>query len=109
MKYFVREVAKSAKVSLLIIWIILSSCQQKPETRHVKEIDLLFREQFKETEPGGAVRIMKGEKIIFSKGYGLADLTTKDKISSQTLFNTGSISKTFISNAILQLADEGKL
>jgi CubicO group peptidase (beta-lactamase class C family) len=52
---------------------------------------------------------MNGEKVIFSKGYGLADLTTKEKITTKTLFNTGSISKTFVSNVILDLAGEGKL
>ena len=52
---------------------------------------------------------MKDEKIIFSKGYGLADLQTNETITSQTLFNTGSISKTFVSHVILDLAHEGKL
>jgi CubicO group peptidase (beta-lactamase class C family) len=93
----------------LVITMLLFCCQPKPESKLAKEVDLLFSEEFKETEPGGAILIMKGEKIIFSKGYGLADLNTKEKITTQTLFNTGSISKTFVSNAILQLVDEGKL
>src|SRR5690606_5802364 len=58
---------------------------------------------------GGAVLIMKGDSIIFSKGYGLADLELKINIDANTLFNVGSISKTFVSNAILMLQDEGKL
>lgn len=93
----------------LVITMLLFCCQPKPESKLAKEVDLLFSEEFKETEPGGAILIMKGEKIIFSKGYGLADLNTKEKITTQTLFNTGSISKTFVSNIVLQLADEGKL
>ena len=86
---------------------LLTSCNKAPEQELAQHIDSLFTQQFKENEPGGAVLIMKGEKTIFSKGYGLADLNTKENITTRTLFNTGSISKTFVANAILQLADEG--
>ena len=40
---------------------------------------------------------------------GIADLKTKDPISTKTLFNVGSISKTFVAFGILQLAKENKL
>jgi CubicO group peptidase (beta-lactamase class C family) len=60
-------------------------------------------------EPGGAILIMKDDSVVFSKGYGLADLTAKDSITPSTLFNLGSISKTFVANAILKLQENGKL
>lgn len=84
------------------------SCQPKPAAI-VSELDAYFTNEFPIDQPGGAVLVMKGEKIIFSKGYGLADLKTKEKITTQTLFNTGSISKTFVSNIILVLQEENKL
>jgi CubicO group peptidase (beta-lactamase class C family) len=86
---------------------LLPGCQQEPTFEN--EIDSYFKEAFNSKGPGGAVLIMKGEKVIFSKGYGLADLQTNDAITPQTLFNTGSISKTFVSHVILDLANEGKL
>jgi CubicO group peptidase (beta-lactamase class C family) len=94
---------------LIIIIIALSvlGCQQKPTFE--REIDSYFHAAFNPDGPGGAILIMKGEKVIFSKGYGLADLQTKEKITPRTLFNTGSISKTFVSQVILDLANEGKL
>ena len=46
---------------------------------------------------------------IFAKGYGLADLVNKTPISSKTVFNLGSVSKTFVGLAILKLQEEGKL
>jgi CubicO group peptidase (beta-lactamase class C family) len=73
------------------------------------DLDAIFAKGFSADAPGGSVLIMKGEKIVFSKSYGLADLQTKEKIRPHTLFNTGSISKTFVSNVILDLAREGKL
>jgi CubicO group peptidase (beta-lactamase class C family) len=103
------KVGKDAKIFIPLVALMLLGCQVNTKEKINTEIDSLFSEEFKETEPGSAILIMKGEKIIFSKGYGLADLNTKEKITTQTLFNTGSISKTFVSNAILQLVDEGKL
>ncbi len=92
---------------LLNIFAIIISCEQKPTLEN--DLDSYFSSAFNTKSPGGAVLIMKGEKIIFSKGYGLADLQTKEPITTQTLFNTGSISKTFVSHVILDLANEGKL
>jgi CubicO group peptidase (beta-lactamase class C family) len=72
-------------------------------------LDDYFSLKFPSNGPGGAVLVMMDDSVIFSKGYGLADLKTKAPISSQTLFNIGSVSKTFVSNAILMLRDQGKL
>jgi len=73
------------------------------------ELDALFTPYFKNNEPGGAVLIAKKDSIIYQKGFGLADINTKEPISTKTLFNTGSVSKTFVAYGILQLAKEGKL
>lgn len=97
------------RVSMAAIAILLVGCAPKSSETIATEIDNLFKAELKETDPGGAILVLKNEKIIFSKGYGLTDLNTKEKITTQTLFNTGSISKTFVSNAILQLAEENKL
>lgn len=89
--------------------ILGSACQPAPADRVANELATIFSGEFSRIEPGGAVFITKGDQTIFASGYGLADRVTKEPITTQTLFNTGSISKTFVSNVILQLADEGKL
>ncbi len=91
----------------LLFLLSILGCTQKPTFE--KQLDKLFSSSFSPDAPGSAILIMKGDKIVFSKGYGLADLTTKEKITPQTLFNTGSISKTSVSNVILDLVREGKL
>lgn len=75
----------------------------------IASLDRYFSNQFLAGEPGGAVLIMKHDRIVFARGYGLADMTTREPISTHTLFNVGSISKTFVANAILVLRDSGKL
>ncbi len=92
-----------------LLLVLLAACSAPKNKNLTDQIDRFFAQEFKNDEPGGAVLIMKSGKIIFKKGYGLADLKTREKITTQTLFNTGSISKTFVSNAILSLAEENKL
>lgn len=95
------------KLFFLFIVVAVSSCNQ--QSGFEREINQIFQPEFKDTEPGGVVMIVKNDSVVFSKAWGLADLTTKEKITTRTLFNTGSISKTFVSNTILSLALEGKL
>lgn len=91
--------------------IIIISCSQ-PESKYKKfttQLETYLASQLPKDEPGGAVLVMKGEEIVFKAGYGVADIKTKGPITSKTLFNLGSISKTFVSNAILMLQEQGKL
>jgi CubicO group peptidase (beta-lactamase class C family) len=83
-------------------------CNYQPSAGS-KELDILYDSVFKADEPGGAVLIAKEGKIIYRGGFGVADIKTKESITPQTLFNTGSISKTFVAYGILQLAKENKL
>lgn len=72
-------------------------------------LDQFFKAEFPALEPGGAILVKIGDSVVFSGAYGLSDLDTKTKVTTKTLFNIGSVSKTFVSNAILKLRDEGKL
>ena len=47
--------------------------------------------------------------LLRSSQYGFADVKAGLKVAPQTLFEIGSISKSFVAIAILQLAEEGKL
>lgn len=102
------------KFFLSIIIILLSCKKTEKETKigntiNLNELDTYFSGKMPVDEPGGAILIIKGDSIVFSNGYGIADIDLNIKIDENTLFNIGSISKTFVSNAILILRDEGKL
>ncbi len=71
--------------------------------------DSLLTAEFRADEPGGALLVMKGDSIVYTKCVGLADMDTREEITPNTLFNLGSISKTFVANGILILQEEGKL
>lgn len=57
----------------------------------------------------GAVLIAKEGKVLFSKGYGLADEEHFIPNTSQTVFRLGSVTKQFTAAAILLLQEKGLL
>jgi len=93
---------------LFAVIILFNNCNTKSNS-YSNDLDSIFDSVFKADEPGGAVLIAKNGKIIYEKGFGVEDITTKKAIGNSTLFNVGSISKTFVAFGILQLAKENKL
>jgi CubicO group peptidase (beta-lactamase class C family) len=93
----------------LISLTMLASCRQNPEKEAIEKLDKLCSTLFPADEPGAAVLVMKGDKVLFDKGYGIADIETKVPIDGNTFFNIASVSKQFTAVAILQLAEAGKL
>jgi len=79
------------------------------EQKIKKAFGELYGDLFEADEPGGSILVMKGKDILFQGNYGVADIQTGEKITENTIFNTGSISKTFVSNGILILNERKKL
>jgi CubicO group peptidase (beta-lactamase class C family) len=59
--------------------------------------------------PGMAAAVMKGDSILFEKGFGYADLQNHKKVTANTSFRIASITKTFTSTLIMQQVERGKL
>lgn len=59
---------------------------------------------------GGVISVVKDGKLLFARGYGHADLETRQAPSPQlTLFRPGSISKLFTWTAVMQQVEQGRL
>jgi CubicO group peptidase (beta-lactamase class C family) len=64
----------------------------------------------KQNVPGLAACIVKGDKVVWSNGYGMANIAKQIPFTpDQSLFQIASISKTFTATAIMQLRDKGLL
>ena len=59
--------------------------------------------------PGIAVGIIKDDKLILAKGYGVRSLDDKKRVDENTLFGIASNSKAFTAAALGMLVDEGKM
>ncbi len=58
--------------------------------------------------PGMALVIVKGDRLVYEKGYGRADPSGRG-VTPETPFLIGSITKSFTALAVMQLADAGKV
>ena len=58
--------------------------------------------------PGLAAAIVKGNQLVWAKGFGWANRESNIPMSADTLMNIGSISKTITATAVMQLWEAGK-
>ena len=59
--------------------------------------------------PGISVGVVYDQQLVWSSGYGFADIKNKVPMTPQTKFRMASHSKMFAAIAIMQLREEGKL
>ncbi len=77
--------------------------------QRVDAIDSLMQTVYPKEAPGAALMIVKDGRMLFSKAYGLANLSTGVANSSNSNFNIGSVTKQFTAFCILELAAKHKL
>lgn len=82
---------------------------EPPPTVSIEPLQSYFEKSIKADEPGLAVLVQRNDTVLFKNGFGFADLKTKERVTPKTLFNLGSISKTFVANGILILRQRGLL
>lgn len=59
--------------------------------------------------PGMAIAVVKNNKVIFSRGYGVREMGREEKVNEHTIFGIGSMTKSFTSAAAAIMVDEGKM
>ena len=74
-----------------------------------KRVDQLMAAYYSYEAPGAVIGVIKDGDVVFSKAYGMADLSHGIEFSTETLTNIGSTSKQFTAFAIALLAEQGKL
>lgn len=72
-------------------------------------IDAVFRDMDRLDVPGASVAVVRDGSIVFSKGYGSAQLEHRVPITPRTVFHVASVSKQFTAMAVTMLAAEGEL
>ena len=108
---------------LLVLIFLLFSCSQSSQTQTTESttksspsqaensaeewVKKLMEEQH---IPGMAVSVSKENKLIWSQGYGFADLEQQIPVdASKTKFRIGSVSKSLTAAAMMRLFQDGKL
>ena len=98
------------KTIIFIVLLFSLNCYISAQTNKatIKKINAIFSSYNSKT-PGVAVAIVKDGKVVFKKGYGMANLSHKIPITTQTSFNLASVSKQFTAFIIYLMENEGML
>jgi CubicO group peptidase (beta-lactamase class C family) len=72
-------------------------------------VDNVFSDQSTAESPGCAVGVYRDGRVVYAKGYGLANLEENVAITPQSAFDVGSLSKQFTAASIVLLEQQGKL
>ncbi|MFT4032516.1 MAG: serine hydrolase [Siphonobacter sp.] len=101
------------KLILLFVCCSLMSYGQKkksPSPDPAAAYDEYVQRTMKEWEiPGMAIVVVKDNKVLFKKGYGVRKINTADPVDTQTLFTCASTTKAMTATCLGMLVDEGKV
>ena len=59
--------------------------------------------------PGLAIAVVKDDRAVFAKGYGVRNLATGEPVTAETVFGIGSVTKSFTATAVAMLVDEHRV
>lgn len=90
-------------------FFLVTSTIAQLSSEQSKKIDGLFHDWTAANHPGGAIAIMQKGEITYSKAFGLASLEYQVPNTTETIFNTASISKQFTAMGIVLLHQQGLL
>jgi CubicO group peptidase (beta-lactamase class C family) len=93
-----------AVLASFLLYINLTSAQSNQ-----LQIDSMFSDWNKTNTPGCAVGIVRNDTLIFSKGYGMANIENQIPITPKSIFTMCSVSKQFTAYCILLLEKQGSL
>ena len=74
-----------------------------------QKLDEVFKPWDKKDAPGGAVSVSVKGEVVYRKAFGMANLETGTPITTETVFDVGSVSKQFTATCVMLLQDEGKV
>jgi CubicO group peptidase (beta-lactamase class C family) len=109
------EPREMAVPGLLLVAVLALACvgsETEPSTSEDWSIDAESLERFvtgymgEKHIPGVAVAILADSEVVFSAGYGWADIERRVPMTPDTVTNIASVTKTITAAALLQLRDE---
>ena len=97
--------------------VLLTSCLALPgalsaqplTSSQVDDIASVFGDLDSPDTPGAAVAVIRHGEIVYSDGFGTAQLEYGIPIEPTTIFHVASVSKQFTAMAVLLLVEEGKI
>jgi CubicO group peptidase (beta-lactamase class C family) len=104
-----RQSMRRITATLCLLSMVSSGRAATSDEKSAAAVDEVFSDLTKSGSPGCALAVYREGKIIYSKGYGLANVEDNVPITPQSVFDIGSTSKQFTAASILLLEKQGKL
>jgi CubicO group peptidase (beta-lactamase class C family) len=104
----VRLAAFAALIALAFVGTAAAQTAPAP-TEEAKKVQAIFASFVKSGQPGGSVIVLKDGKELYKGAFGVSDVDKKTPMTTQNLFQIGSLAKQFTALGIMMLAQEGKL
>ena len=96
-------------IALMIPLILLLASAIYAQDEAAVKMNEVLSEAANQQRFMGAALVARGGKILFEKGYGMADIELGVPNTADKKFRLGSITKQFTATAIMQLQEQGKL
>lgn len=106
--FYLNKIATIA--SLCIVFSICVTTLRAQSRVHWQTLETLL-EQYRQhlKIPGMSAGVVQDGKLVWSKGFGYANVQRKVKVTPKTVFHIASLTKTFTAAIFLKLEQEGKL
>jgi len=76
----------------------------------LKDLDRVINDYVAmEFVPGLSVGVVYNNEVLYTKGFGVNNIETKELVDENSLFHMASVSKTFVATGIMQLVEQGKI
>jgi CubicO group peptidase (beta-lactamase class C family) len=96
--------------SLGLVLTFFAPAVAQPLSLPLADLDRMFKEAMKQWQaPGLAVAIVRDDRVLYLKGFGVRELGQLERITPETVFPLASCTKPFTTLALAMLADEGNL
>jgi len=105
-------VSHAQRLFLSIVLLVPTSIAAQSralDARSARQIDSVFAAYATDSTPGYAIGVIRNGRLIYAKGYGLANLDDRIRITPRTAFHLASLSKQFTASAIALLILDKRL
>lgn len=97
------------EITSLTASALVVGCQKTPSQKTQLDLDRFIEDSMQKVRiPGLSACLVKNDRIVWSKSYGFANLEKKIEMTADHVENIGSISKTFVTTALMQLWEKDK-
>ena len=104
-----KTIVQTAILILLLSPPISGEPRDKRTDDRAAKVDHIFAKWNRPDVPGCAVGIVQDGRLIYAKGFGSANLNYEVPNTPTTVFETGSMTKSFTGACIALLLDQGKI